>query len=79
MHGYNAMLEKIQPEKIICFGTPFDEMKGNIVKVDYIKSIKSGTKYTEIEEPDIVFENIENNDIISSSAIDLFGDIVEVE
>ena len=48
-------------------------------KVDYIKSIKSGTKYTEIEEPDIVFENIENNDIISSSAIDLFGDIVEVE
>lgn len=48
-------------------------------KVDYIKSIKSGTKYTEIEEPDIVFENIENNDIISCSAIDLFGDIVEVE
>lgn len=48
-------------------------------KVDYIKSIKSGTKYIEIEEPDIVFENIENNDIISSSAIDLFGDIVEVE
>ena len=48
-------------------------------KVDYIKYIKSGTKYTEIEEPDIVFENIENNDIISSSAIDLFGDIVEVE
>ena len=48
-------------------------------KVDYIKSIKSGTKYTEIVEPDIVFDNIENNDIISSSAIDLFGDIVEVE
>lgn len=38
MRGYNVMLEKIQPKKIICFGTPFDEMKGNIVKVDYIKS-----------------------------------------
>ena len=41
MRGYNAMLEKIQPEKIICFGTPFDEMKDNIVKVDYMKSRKA--------------------------------------
>lgn len=40
MRGYNAMLEKIQPEKIICFGTPFDEMEGNIINVDYMKSRK---------------------------------------
>lgn len=40
MRGYNAMLEKIQPSKIICFGTPFDEMQGNIIKVDYMESRK---------------------------------------
>ena len=40
MRGYNAMLEKIQPSKIICFGTPFDEMQGNIIKIDYMESRK---------------------------------------
>jgi len=35
MRGYNAMLEKIQPEKIICYGKPFAEMEGSIIKVDY--------------------------------------------
>ena len=33
-----------------------------------------------MEEPEEVLEEIENNDIISgSSAVELFGDIVEVE
>ena len=41
MRGYNAMLEKIQPSKIICFGTPFDEMQGDIIKVDYMASRKA--------------------------------------
>ena len=40
MRGYNTMLEKIQPSKIICFGTPFKEMDGNIVNVDYMESRK---------------------------------------
>ena len=40
MHGYNTMLEKIQPLKIICFGSPFDEMQGDIVSVDYVESRK---------------------------------------
>ena len=40
MRGYNAMLDKIQPSAIICFGTPFDEMQGNIIKVDYMESRK---------------------------------------
>lgn len=40
MRGYNAMLEKIEPSKIICFGTPFSEMDGNIVTVDYAESRK---------------------------------------
>ncbi len=40
MRGYYAMLERIHPETIICFGTPFPEMKGNIVTVDYSTSRK---------------------------------------
>lgn len=40
MRGYNAMLEKIQPSKVICFGTSFDEMQGDIIKIDYMKSRK---------------------------------------
>lgn len=42
MHGYNAMLEKIHPEAVICFGTPFPEMKGNLINVDYCASRKVG-------------------------------------
>ncbi len=38
MRGYNAMLEKLEPSAIICFGTPFAEMNGNIIQVDYLKS-----------------------------------------
>ena len=40
MRGYNTMLEKIEPSKIICFGTPFAEMEGNIVAVNYSESRK---------------------------------------
>ena len=40
MRGYNAMLEKIEPSQIICFGTPFSEMDGNIIAVDYAESRK---------------------------------------
>lgn len=40
MRGYNEMLERLNPCQIICFGTPFPEMKGNIITVDYLKSRK---------------------------------------
>lgn len=40
MHGYDAMLERIQPENIICFGKPFKEMRGNIIPIDYLTSRK---------------------------------------
>lgn len=40
MRGYNAMLETIEPEAIICFGTPFPEMEGKIITVDYLSSRK---------------------------------------
>ncbi len=38
MTGYNEMLRRIEPEKIICYNTPFTEMQGDIVFVDYDKS-----------------------------------------
>ena len=38
MAGYNEMLHRVEPEKIICYNTPFDEMKGDIVFVDYERS-----------------------------------------
>jgi hypothetical protein len=34
------MLEKLNPSNIICFGTPFEEMEGNIIAVDYAESRK---------------------------------------
>lgn len=38
LKGYSAMLERLNPSTIICFGSPFKEMKGNIIVVDYKKS-----------------------------------------
>lgn len=38
MAGYNEMLRRIEPEKIICYNTPFSEMQGDIVFVDYERS-----------------------------------------
>ena len=35
LKGYDKMLEVIEPEMIICYGTPFDEMTGNIVCYPY--------------------------------------------
>ena len=35
LKGYNEMLRRIEPEVIICYHTPFPEMTGNIVFVDY--------------------------------------------
>lgn len=40
LFGYNEMLNRIDPRAIICFGTPFPEMEGNIIIVDYLESRK---------------------------------------
>ena len=40
MRGYDAMLERLDPSAIICFGSPFAEMRGNIIPVDYLSSRK---------------------------------------
>ena len=51
----------------------------NIVRDEYILNLKNGVKYTVEKEPDPILEEIENNDIISNSAVELFGDIVEID
>lgn len=38
--GYREMLSRIEPLAIICYGTPFDEMEGNVIVVDYLESRK---------------------------------------
>ncbi len=40
LNGYNEMLRIINPQKIICFGKPFEEMHGDIIIVDYMSSRK---------------------------------------
>ena len=42
MKGYNEMLRRIEPNKIICYSEPFPEMQGDIIYVDYELS---GWKY----------------------------------
>lgn len=38
MRGYTEMLERLQPKKLIVFGTPFPEMEGSIIPIDYQSS-----------------------------------------
>lgn len=40
LKGYNEMISRIEPRAVICFGQPFEEMKGNIIIVDYRESRK---------------------------------------
>ena len=40
LRGYNAMLERIEPSAIICYGSPFPEMGGNLIVVEYYRSRK---------------------------------------
>ena len=49
------------------------------VKSEYIKCIKNGGSYGIIDEPEEEFEEIIKDDIIPNSAIELFGDIVEID
>ena len=50
------------------------------LKAEYIERLKNNESYEIQEEPEVLLEEIKNDDIISSSAISLFGeDIVEIE
>ena len=49
------------------------------LKKEYINNIKNKVVYSVQEEPEEILEENKKDDIISNSAIDLFGDIVEIE
>lgn len=40
LRGYYAMLERLTPSRILCFGRPFEEMKENVIPIDYRSSRK---------------------------------------
>ena len=50
LQGYNEMLRRINPRAIICYSSPFEEMKGNVITVDYAETnnLKS---YAEESQP----------------------------
>ena len=35
MSGYNELLRRVEPSAIICYGKPFEEMKGNVIHISY--------------------------------------------
>lgn len=54
MKGYEEMLRRIEPSKIICYSEPFTEMQGDIIYVDYELS---GWKYLNKESLDLPLHN----------------------
>lgn len=48
MLGYNEMLRRIKPCKIICYGKPFEKMKGNIIEIDYAKTNNLSKTYSDV-------------------------------
>ena len=41
LRGYDAMLERVRPEAVICLGKPVPGMRGELVEVDYLGSRKA--------------------------------------
>lgn len=46
MQGYEEMMRKIKPKVVICYGEPFEEMKGKIITVDYAQTNNYKKHYT---------------------------------
>ena len=74
MTGYNEMLKRIEPEYIICYHEPFQEMEGNIIYVNYELSSWRYFNVDEVYKPSKYFEYIsgitnkpENCDIVVKS------------
>ena len=55
------------------------DKKWEKLKKEYIEKRNNKSKYEILEEPEEILEDFTKNDIISSSAIDLFGEVVEFE
>ena len=58
MAGYNEMLRRIEPEKIICYNAPFPEMQGDIIPVDYERSSWKYMSYERNPSADDALEHI---------------------
>ena len=41
LRGYDAMLERLEPETVICVGNPFPEMRGKLIVVEHKESRKA--------------------------------------
>ena len=70
---YNKL---VNPKKKLVLISEKDWQK---TKDEYIINLKNKHKYEILPEPDPIYEEIDNNDIIDNDAVDLFGDIVEFE
>ncbi len=70
---YNKL---VNPKKKLVLISEKDWKK---TKDEYIINLKNKHKYEILPEPDPIYEEIDNNDIIDNDAVDLFGDIVEFE
>lgn len=49
LQGYKEMLKRIQPKAIICYSTPFEEMEGNIIYIDYAETNNLDSKLFSVD------------------------------
>ena len=49
------------------------------IKAEFIENLKNKKEYNLLDEPKAVYEELDKDDIIGNAAVDLFGDIVEIE
>ena len=70
---YNKL---VNPKKKLVLVSDSDWKK---IRDEYVINLKNKHKYEILEEPEPIYEENENDDIIMNDAVDLFGDIVEFE
>lgn len=70
LKGYNELLNRIEPEYVLCYNTPFPEMEGNIITVDYDLS---SWKHMEDDKKKsfLPYENNNDCDIIKQKLFDI--------
>ena len=68
MAGYNELLSRVDPKNIICYNTPFPEMEGNIIFVDY--DLSSWQHY----DDDLTGQKSVNNGIIIKKSGFIFSE-----
>ena len=65
LKGYREMLRQIEPERIICYNTPFPEMEGNIIFVDYELSSWKYQNHSKLQN----MQNISQDSCLLSKAV----------